>query len=118
MPPHRVLQHQQVGLVHPRQFVGDHLGQHAGGRRMALLGVHVETGRRRAVGVEFRALAGIKANRVEIGHGDGPALGLESGGARANQMGIEGLRFRVRQNEVGVHLFSPLSGRHAATGTV
>lgn len=70
---------------------------------MPLLGLHVEP-----VGADPLLempgmLAGVGTHGVQVGGGNRPALGLKRRRSFADEMGVEGLRLRVRKNEMGMH---------------
>jgi len=111
------LQDQQVRLVEQGEFVGHDPGQGAGVGRMALLRLHVEAGRVLPVCEVLGALARIESHRVEVGHGHAPACVPERGRSRTDEMGVEGLRLGMGEDEVRAHgvalglMFGP-SRRH------
>ena len=102
-PPHRILQHQQVRPIHQRQLVGHRLRQGADFAGVTLLGLRVEARRIAAIGEMFGALARIEAHGVEVGNRDRPALRFERRRSRADEVGVERLRFGMRENEMSVH---------------
>src|ERR1700692_1855197 len=51
----------------------------------------------------LRPLTRVEAHRVEIGDGHAPALLLQRGSSFAHEVGVEGLRFGMGENEMGVH---------------
>ncbi len=81
MPPHRILQDEQVGAVQTVQLVRHHFRQTAGFGRVPLLDLRVEAGGIGPIAKMPRTLAGIEADRVEVGDGDAPACGFERRGA-------------------------------------
>ena len=97
------MQHQQVGAVHQRQLVGHGLRQGADLAGVTLLGLRVEARGIAAIGEMFGALARIEAHGVEVGNRDVQPSGFERRRSRADEMGVERLRFGMGENEVSVH---------------
>ena len=74
MPPHGILQHQQIGLVQPLDLVADDPGYGAAVRSVVLLGLDVEARGIAARRIMRGALAGVEAHGVEVAQRDAPPL--------------------------------------------
>jgi len=103
VPPHRILQDQQIRVIEPADLGGHGLRDRAALRGVTLLGLHVEPLRLLPCDIVFRPLAGIEAHAVEIGERNAPALRLERMPRDLRQMGVERLRLRVGQDDVRLH---------------
>jgi hypothetical protein len=107
VPPHRILQDQQVGAVEPADLGGDDLGHRPALRGVTLLGLHVEPLRLLSLDIVIGPLAGIEAHAVEIGQRNAPALGLERAPRHLRQMRVERLALGMGQNDMRLHGGSP-----------
>ena len=49
------------------------------------------------------SLAGIEVHGIEVGYGDGPSMRGERTARDTREVSIEGLRFRMRENDMSMH---------------
>ena len=103
MPPHWVLQDQQVGPVHTPQFFDDMRWQRAVFRGVALFGLNIETMRINPAPVVLAPLAGWNSHGVQVTDCRGPARRLQHFNSRADELGVERVRLRMSEDEVGAH---------------
>ena len=90
MPPHRILQDEQVRAIEPRQFVVHRIRQRVGLGGVTLFRLCLEPLRVSAIGKMLGPLAGIETDRIKVGHGNAPALGLERLSSGANKVSVKG----------------------------
>ena len=103
VPPHRILQDDEIGFVQPREFVGHRPRQGSPRAGVALFGLNVETIGRDAIGKVRGNLKRIEPHRVQIGGRGRPARAFERGRPQPDEMRVEGLGLGMGENEMGAH---------------